>query len=231
MLAALVQLCLPIPYAAESGGPYRRPRSTRRTLHQFAADVVQLALDFLAPPAPPKRRAAILGTPGKPKPLTPEERKYQDRLYRRHMGLIRTYGAKLTRRFRHLDNEVVFGCIDWAFIKTARVWDEDKGTFSTLFWSFALNECRHATRDEGWTVKAPGAIRLMGSKVRKLLGQGHSFNAVTAQLGITADQLKDALLATQGVDHDVMGFELHASHGDTPWDFAEAEEAREWAMT
>ena len=229
MLATLVQLCLPIPYAAESGGPYRRPRAPRRSLRQLAADVVQLALDFLAPP-PPKRRAAILGTPGKPKPLSPEERKYQDRLYRRHMGLIRTYGAKLTRRFRHLDNEVVFACIDWAFIKTARVWDEDKGTFSTLFWSFALNECRHATRDEGWTVKAPGAIRLLGSKARKLLARDHSSLQVCAALGITIDQLKDALLATQGVDHDVMGFELHADQGHTPWEFVEALEAKEWAM-
>lgn len=229
MLATLVQLCLPIPYATESGN-YRRPRAPRRSFRQLAAEVVQLALDFIAPPPPPKRRAAILGTPGQPKPLTPEERRYQDRLYRQNIGLIKTYGSKLTRRFRHLDNETVFHRIDWAFVKAARIWDESQGKFSTILWSFALNECRHATRDEGWTIKAPGAIRLRGSNVRKLLNRGHTPQQACAALGITMEQLKDALVATQGVDHDIMGFDLHADQGVTPWDYAEAEEAKEWSL-
>lgn len=226
MFATLVQLCLPIPYATETGRPIRRHRAPRKSLRQIAAEAVQLALEFLAPPAP-KRRAAILGTPGKPKPLTPEERRYQDRMYRKHQGLIRTYGAKLTRRFRHLDHEVVFGCIDWAFIKVCRVWNEDQGTFATLLWTFALNECRHATRDEGWTIKAPGAVRLMGSKVRKLMAQGLGPVAICDRLGITMEQLKDGLLATQGTDHDVLGFEFHACERSTPWEYVEQLEERE----
>ena len=50
--------------------------------------------------------------------------------------------------------------------------------------------------------------------------------AVCQELGISRDDLKDALLATAGVAHDVKGFDLHVCPRATPWEVLEAEEER-----
>jgi hypothetical protein len=50
--------------------------------------------------------------------------------------------------------------------------------------------------------------------------------AVCKELSCTKTELKDALLATAGVAHDVKGFDLHVCPRPTPWEVLEAEEDR-----
>jgi DNA-directed RNA polymerase specialized sigma subunit len=158
-------------------------------------------------------------------PLSPEEQRRTARMYREHQGLLRLLGRKLCRKYPFVDAADVFSCIDQAFVKTCRAWDPARGTFSTLLTVFAEGDVLHFIRDGNWTVKAPGAVRRIGQLARKMLDRGHDTPAICAELGISAEQLKLAMVATSPTDHDIRGFDLHVCPRPTPWDVLEAEEA------
>lgn len=151
-------------------------------------------------------------------PLTREEQQRVTVLYREHCGLVKLMGRKMCRKYRCMSADDVFSCIDIAFIKCCRAWDPSRGTFSTLLTHFCEGEIRHYIRDFGWMIKAPGAVRLLGQKARRLLELGLSGEEVCAQLQITAEQLRDGLKATVSMDHEIKGFTLHVCPRPTPWE-------------
>jgi DNA-directed RNA polymerase specialized sigma subunit len=147
-------------------------------------------------------------------------------MYAENIGLVKHFGGKLCRKFGHcMAREDIFSCCDVAFLKACRAWDPERGKLSTIFWSFAQGECLHYLRGHNWGVKASHRTRLLGNTARRLIGMGWSAPAVCKELGISIDDLKDALLATAGVAHDVKGFDLHVCPRATPWELLEAEEA------
>jgi DNA-directed RNA polymerase specialized sigma subunit len=158
-------------------------------------------------------------------PLSLEERRYVARMYREHQGLIRLLGRRMCRKYRFVASDDLFSSIDTAFIKTCRAWDPEKGTFSTLLTAFCQGEILHFIRDGNWLIKAPGNVRRLGQLARRLLEQGHNVCEVRARLGLSEEQLRNALVATQAAEHDVRGFDLQESPYATPWDALEASEA------
>jgi len=183
----------------------------------------QLCL-FAAPAAEPIKRRAESHLA---KPLTREEQRRFGRMYAENIGLIKMFGSKLNRKYGHcMAREDIFSCCDLAFIKACKAWDPAKGRLSTIFWSFAQGECLHFLRSHNWSIKASHRVRLLGNSARKLLGMGWEPAAVCHELAISRDDLKDALLATSGMAHDVKGFDLHVCPKPTPWEVLEAEEER-----
>lgn len=172
-----------------------------------------------AQPARHRPRTGYLATP-----LSREEQRKIGAMYREHQGLLRLMGRKLCRKYPFVSAEDVFSCIDQAFIKTCRAWQPAKGTFSTLLTVFAEGDVLHFIRDHNWLVKAPGTVRRNGQLARKLLDKGHSREQVLAQLEITEEALKLALVATSPTDHDIRGFDLHVCPRPTPYELLEAEE-------
>lgn len=159
-------------------------------------------------------------------PLTRDEQRHFTVLYRQHGGLVKLMGRKMCRKYRCVPPDEVFSCIDIAFIKCCRAWDASRGTFSTLLTHFCEGEIRHYIRDFGWMIKAPGPVRLMGQKARRLLELGLSTEDVCAQLSVTAEQLRDGLKATVAMEHEIQGFRLHVCPRPTPWELlAESETA------
>lgn len=159
------------------------------------------------------------------KPLTREEQRRFGRMYAENIGLIKMFGGKLCRKYGHcMANEDIFSCVDMAFLKACKAWNPERGRLSTIFWSFAQGECLHYLRSNNWTIKATHKARELGGQVRKLMALGWNAAAVCRELGCSRQDLKDALLATAGVAHDVKGFDLHVSHYPTPWEVLEAEE-------
>lgn len=180
---------------------------------------------FAAPPPPvpePRRRprTGYLATP-----LTAEEQRHVARMYREHQGLLRLMGRKLCRKYPFVSAEDIFSCIDTAFIKCCRAWQPEKGRFSTLLTVFAEGDVLHHVRDSNWTIRAPGAVRRMGQLARRMLERGASRREVLVELELTDDQLKLALVATQSIDHDIRGFDLHICPRATPMELLEASEA------
>lgn len=182
--------------------------------------VLQVQLDLgPAYPQQAQPRAPHLAAP-----LTPQERRSIQRLYVEHRGLIRMFGSKLGRKYRYcLDVEAVYSCIDMAFIKACRVMDPAKGKLSTILGVYAEGEIKHYIRDYNFSVKAPGEVRETGQKARQLLAGGMSLADVAVAVKSTPDGVRDALLATAGVAHDIMGFDLHECPRPTPWDLVDAE--------
>ena len=119
----------------------------------------------------------------------------------------------------------VFSCIDIAFIKSCRAHDSTKGKFSTIFTTFAAGEVRHFIRDHNWMIKAPGKLREISTPARKLLSQGYLLQEIAVMLGVSKEMIKESILATTGVVHDVQGFELHECPRDGPMDLLIAEES------
>lgn len=159
------------------------------------------------------------------KPLTRDEQRRFGRMYAEHIGLIKSFGSKLSRKFGHcMAREDIFSCVDMAFLKACKAWNPDKGKLSTIFWSFAQGECLHYLRSNNWTIKATHKARELGGQARKLMALGWTAPAVCRELGCSKQDLKDALLATAGVAHDVKGFDLHICPRMTPWEVLEAEE-------
>ena len=157
-------------------------------------------------------------------PLSRDEQRRVAAMYRQHQGILRLLGRKLCRKYPFVSAEDVFSCIDTAFIKTCRAWDPAKGTFSTLLTVFSEGDVLHFIRDHNWTVKAPGAVRRIGQLARKMLDKGHDMPEIRAELGISDEQLKLALIATQPTDHDIRGFDLHVCPRPNPWEMLEASE-------
>ena len=181
-------------------------------------------LDAMEVPANPyqhKRRQRILDTP-----LSKEERARIDLLYRKNVALVKYMSAKMIRKYGAiLEGDTILSLSQIAFIKSARVWDPNKGTLATVYGLFFNGEILHWVRSSNWGVRAPHDKRALGCKVRSLKSKGLSTAEVMQQLEIDAEQLKDVLLATNGVDHDLKGFDLHASPYPTPME--QAEEAEE----
>lgn len=189
--------------------------------------VADLQLGFLdqlgVAQAEPKRRAE----PYLAQPLSRQEQRAIGKLYAANIGLIKSFGGKLARKYGHcLAREDIFSCVDMAFIKAAKAWNPEKGRLSTIFWSFAQGEVLHYLRSHNWTIKATHKARLLGNQARKLMALGWETPAVCKELNCSKNDLKDALLATAGIAHDVKGFDLHVSPIPTPWEVLEAEEER-----
>lgn len=172
-----------------------------------------------AQPVRRRPRTGYLATP-----LTPEEQRHVARMYREHQGLLRLLGRKLCRKYPFVDSSDVFSCIDQAFVKCCRAFDPAKGRFSTLLTAFSEGDVLHFIRDGNWSVKAPGAVRRIGQLARKMLERGCALPEVCAELGVSLEQVKLALVATSPTDHDVRGFDLHVCPRPTPWDMLEAED-------
>lgn len=158
-------------------------------------------------------------------PLSQDEQRRVAQLYREHQGLIRLLGRKLCRKYMFLASDDIFSCIDSAFIKVCRAWNPEKGRFSTLLTVFAEGEVLHFVRDSNWTVKAPGAVRRVGQLARRMAERGCSRVEIMAQLGLSEDKLKLALIATEPTGHDTRDWEWHVCPRATPWEVLEAEEA------
>lgn len=183
----------------------------------------QLALFTVQVVEPVKRRAeSHLANP-----LSREEQRRIGRLYADNIGLIKSFSGKLARKYGHcMAHEDIWSAVDLAFIKACRAWDPDRGRLSTIFWSFAQGEVLHYLRGHNWTIKATHKARLLGNQARKLLALGWESAAVCRELSCSKNDLKEALLATAGVAHDVKGFDLHVCPRPTPWEVLEAEEER-----
>jgi DNA-directed RNA polymerase specialized sigma subunit len=166
-----------------------------------------------------KPRRGYLATP-----LDNDERRRVDRLYREHGGLVKSFGRKYCRKYAGLRAEDIYSCIDIAFIKTCRAWDATKGAFSTLLGVFSEGEIRHFIRDNNWEVKAPGAVRSLGSRARHMLRAGQRMADICTSLDTTPEALKLALFATQSLDHDVRGFTSHICTRPTPWEMLDADQ-------
>jgi DNA-directed RNA polymerase specialized sigma subunit len=181
----------------------------------------QLALFTVQVVEPVKRRAeSHLANP-----LSREEQRRIGRLYADNIGLIKSFSGKLARKYGHcIAREDIFSCVDMSFIKAARAWDPNKGRLSTIFWSFAQGEVLHYLRSNNWTIKATHKARMLGNQARKLMALGWESAAVCKELGCSRQDLKDALLATAGVAHDIKGFDLHQCPRPTPWEVLEAQE-------
>lgn len=185
----------------------------------------QLELFTVPVAVKPQRTQAHLATP-----LSRDEQRKIGRLYAENIGLIRNFGGKLARKYGHcIAREDIFSCVDVAFIKTCRAWDPAKGKLSTIFWRFAEGEVLHYLRSHNWAIKATHKMRILGSQARKLLDLGWGSAAVCRELHCSRDDLKDALMATAGVAHDIKGFDLHVCPRATPWEVLQAQEDQEWA--
>ena len=154
-------------------------------------------------------------------PLSRDEQRFVGDMYRKHQGLLRMLGRKLCRKYPYVCRDDIYSCIDTGFIKTCRAWDPLKGTFSTLLSVFCEGDILHFVRDSNWTIRAPGAVRRNGQLARKMLERGHPSSEVMVALNINDEQLKLALMATQPIDHDVRGFDLHADSRPDPWEVLE----------
>ncbi len=162
-------------------------------------------------------------------PLSREESKRIGALYVEHRKLVHHFTRKLRQRFSMMAPEDVASCVDIAFIKAARVWDPERGRLSTIVGVYAIGECRHYVRDHNWTIKAPAKVRELGVTIRRLMDSGMGSDAVAQQLNIGREELRLALLATAGVGHDRLDFELHVSDAATPMELLEAAEGQAMA--
>lgn len=159
------------------------------------------------------------------KPFSREEQRDAGKLYVENIGLIKFFANKLCRKYSYcMAPEDVDSCVDIAFLKVCRAHDSSKGALSTIFWRFAEGEILHYLRSHNWSVKAPHKVRELGNRARKLLDQGLAPEVVCHELQCSRDELKDALLATAGVAHEVKGFDLHISPYPSPMELLEAEE-------
>ena len=157
-------------------------------------------------------------------PLSVEEQRKVGRMYREHQGILRLMGRKMFKKYPFVATDDLFSCCDIAFIKTCRAWQPAKGTFSTLLTVFCEGEILHWIRDNNWLVTAPGNVRRLGQRARRLLDASTPICEILKELDLTESALKLALVATQPTDHDIRGFELHICPRPTPWDALLSEE-------
>jgi hypothetical protein len=157
--------------------------------------------------------------------LSRQEERRIGKLYADNILLVYKCQAEMRRLHRSVDREDINSCVDMAFIKAARVLDAQKGRLSTILWRFARGEVLHFIRDSNWGISAPPKVRQLGQKARQLGGYGLTFDQVRTELGCTVDELRDALVATEGIAHETMDWELHHCPRPTPWEALEAESA------
>jgi hypothetical protein len=160
------------------------------------------------------------------KPLSREEQRRFGQMYVDNIGLLIMFRSRMSRKYWFVESETIDSLTDIAFLRSCRAWDPKRGAFSTCLGAFVEGEIKHWVRDNGFAIKAPGRVRDLGTKARRLLQEGMSTEEVCSRLEMSKDELKEALLATSGMAHDVKGFDLHYSQYPTPWEVLEAEEAR-----
>jgi len=151
-------------------------------------------------------------------PLTREERHRCGRLYAENIQLVRWLGHRLTRKYQQMRREDVYSCIDVAFLKAFRAWDPERGKLSTILERFARGECCHWIRDHNFGLTAPGHVRELGRKARRLIDWGVPPAQAARELGVTTDKLREALVATSGTDHETRDWALHECQRPTPWE-------------
>lgn len=157
------------------------------------------------------------------RPFSPEERLACQRAYVRHQGLIRTLGRQFCQRYPQLDQGVIFSCIDVAFLKAFRAYDEKKGKFSTIFASFCRGGIRQYLRDHHEMVHVPWRQRAVVEKAKALIDAGHPVRSVVAELKIERTLLVQIL----GLDRmNTTRYEEGESlcHRPTPMELLEAVE-------
>lgn len=158
-------------------------------------------------------------------PLSREERRRFGRMYADNIGLVRKFSHRLSQQYGHcLAREDINSCCDFAFLKACRAWDPERGKLSTIYWRFAQGEVLHYLRSHNWSIGATHRARELGLRARKLLDVGWTPEAVCTELSISTDDLRDCLVATAGMAHDTMGFDLHVCPRMTPWEVLEAAE-------
>ena len=157
-------------------------------------------------------------------PLTREEQRRIGKMYADNIKLVGMFQAKMRKKYGHsLLAEDINSCVDIAFIKAARKWDPDKGTFSTIFGHFVIGECLHAIRMPGnWGIAAPQRVREAGIKAKNMLAAGLTAADVCSEMAITEDDLLDILRATTGLAHEIREFDMYACGRPTPWETLEA---------
>ena len=148
-------------------------------------------------------------------------------MYADNIKLVKMFQAKMRKKYGHcLPIEDIRSCVDLAFIKAARVWDPNRGAFSTILGHFVAGDVLKAIRASGnWGISAPQRAREAGMKARAMLEAGMGPSDVCLEMAITDDDLVDILRATTGLAHDVCGFDLHACDRPTPWEALEEGEA------
>jgi DNA-directed RNA polymerase specialized sigma subunit len=179
-------------------------------------------MDLFTPAAPaPTKRTRHLE-----QPLSREEQRRFGRMYAENVRLVRKFAGRLRQQYGHcLATEDINSCCDLAFLKACRAWRPEKGALSTIFWQFARGEVLHFLRGNNWGISATHRARELGVAARRLMDAGLAPAAVCRELSCSADDLRNALVATAGMAHDVMGFDLHMCQRPTPWEVLEAEEA------
>ena len=183
-------------------------------------------LTFLVPMGFEEER--IRAEPLLEKPLSPDERRRIDRLYRENQRLVWKCQAEMAARFPSIHREQINSCVDVGFLKAARVHDAEKGKLSTRFYVDAHGECTHWLRAHGYGVSAPGKVRELGGKLRQLMGQGLTTEQAARELSVgrkhplTLAEAKDALVATAGIAHEVNNWEAHYCPRPQPWEVVEA---------
>jgi DNA-directed RNA polymerase specialized sigma subunit len=186
----------------------------------MALATLQLGL-FGEPEPPVEKRTAHLA-----QPLSREEQRRYGRLYAENVRLVRKFASRLRQQYGHcMAVEDINSCCDMAFLKACRAWKPEKGALSTIYWQFARGEVLHYLRSNNWSISATHKARALGVSARRLLDAGMRPDDVCRELCCAAADLRDALVATAGMSHDLMGFDLHQCQRPTPWEVLEAEEA------
>lgn len=179
---------------------------------------MQLQLFQPAESVPAKRQASWLA-----EPFSRQEQRDCGRLYAENIKLIHWLAHRFRLRYPMMRREDIYSCVDVAFLKTFRAWDPNRGKLSTLLEKFAAGECNHFIRDNNFSVSAPGHVREMGRRARRLLDCDMPAAQVCRQLGITADKLRECLVATSGTDHECRDWEFHECPRPQPMELLEAE--------
>ena len=185
--------------------------------------VAEGQLDLFSAPAPAEKKQRVKNHLAE-RPSREEQRRF-GQMYVDNIGLIKFFAAKLCRKYRHcMAAEDIDSCCDIAFLKACRAYTPEKGRLSTIFYCFAQGEVLHFLRDHNWAIKDTHKARMLGSNARRLMDIGWQPAAICKELSCSKQELKEALLATAGVAHDVKGFDLHVCPRMTPWEVLEAEE-------
>jgi hypothetical protein len=184
------------------------------------ATTAQLNLFEPAPSSPPPKAKRHLA-----EPFTREEQRRFGRMYADNVRLVRKFAGRLRQQYGHcIAAEDINSCCDLAFLKACRAWDPAKGALSTIFWQFARGEVLHFLRGANWGISATHRARELGLQARRLLDAGMTLQAVCQELSCSAEDVHHSLVATAGMAHDTMGFDLHMCNRPTPWEVLEAAE-------
>lgn len=181
---------------------------------------LQLAF-FEVPAAAPKKVVRHLD-----RPLSREEQRRFGRMYAANVRLVRKFAARLRQQYGHcVAAEDINSCCDLAFLKACRAWDPDRGALSTIYWKFARGEVLHFLRGNNWGISATHRARELGLAARRLLDAGISVDVACQELSCSPEDIRLALVATAGMAHDTMGFDLHVCSRPTPMEWLEESEA------